>query len=143
VEVSNARLLDIVGQLEKKILELESSGRLLAEPVAKSADPLAEGQTFLDANEPRKALDCFEKFLSAQPQNPEALVKKASALEKLGRVDEALACCDRAIAADGALVTAYLYKGGLLNRLQRYDEALKCYEQAILARDKKATPKVS
>ncbi len=140
VEVSNARLLDIVGQLEKKILELESGGRLLAEPAAKSADPLAEGQAFLDANEARKALECFEKFLTAQPQNPEALVKKASALEKLDRMDEALACCDRAIAADGALVTVYLFKGGLLNRLQRYDEALKCYEQAMLARDKKAKP---
>ena len=137
VEISNARLLDIVGSLEKKILELENSGRLLAEPAAKSADPLAEGQAFLDANEARKALECFENFLSAQPQHPEALVKKASALEKLDRVDEALACCDRAIAADGALVTAYLFKGGLLNRLQRYDEALKCYEQAMQARDKK------
>jgi tetratricopeptide (TPR) repeat protein len=140
VEVSNARLLDIVGSLEKKILELESGGRLLAAPAAKSADPLAEGQAFLDANEARKALEFFENFLSAQPQNPEALVKKASALEKLDRVDEALACCDRAIAADGALVTAYLFKGGLLNRLQRYDEALKCYEQAMIARDKKAKP---
>jgi tetratricopeptide (TPR) repeat protein len=137
VEVSNARLLDIVGSLEKKILELESGGRLLAEPAAKS-DPLAEGQAFLDANEPQKALECFENFLSAQPQHPEALVKKASALEKLGRMDDALACCDRAIVMDGAPVTAYLYKGGLLNRLQRYDEALKCYEQAMLARDKKA-----
>jgi tetratricopeptide (TPR) repeat protein len=141
VEVSNARLLDIVGSLEKKILELESSGRLLAEPAAKPPDPLAEGQAFLDANEARKALECFENFLSAQPQHPEALVKKASALEKLDRMDEALACCDRAIAADGALVTAYLYKGGLLNRLQRYDEALKCYEQAMLARDKKSGTK--
>jgi tetratricopeptide (TPR) repeat protein len=138
VEVSNARLLDIVGQLEKKILDLESGGRLLAEPAAKP-DPLAEGQAFLDANEARKALDCFEKFLAAQPQNPEALVKKASALEKLDRVDEALACCDRAIAADGATVTAYLFKGGLLNRLQRYDEALKCYEQAMQAREKKSS----
>jgi tetratricopeptide (TPR) repeat protein len=138
VEVSNARLLDIVGQLEKKILDLESGGRLLAGPAAKPADPLAEGQAFLDANEAQRALDCFEKFLSAQPQNPEALVKKASALEKLGRVDEALASCDRAIAADGATVTAYLFKGGLLNRLQRYDEALKCYEQAMRAQDGKA-----
>jgi tetratricopeptide (TPR) repeat protein len=138
VEVSNARLLDIVGSLEKKILELESGGRLLAEPAAKP-DPLAEGQAFLDANEARKALDCFEKFLAAQPQNPEALVKKASALEKLDRVDEALACCDRAIAADGATVTAFLFKGGLLNRLQRYDEALKCYEQAMQAREKKSS----
>jgi len=137
VEVSNARLLDIVGQLEKKILELESGGRLLAEPAAKP-DPLAEGQAFLDANDPRKALVCFENFLASQPQNPEALVRKAAALERLDRADEALSCCDRAIAADGATVTAYLFKGGLLNRLQRYDEALKCYEQAMLARDKKA-----
>jgi tetratricopeptide (TPR) repeat protein len=136
VEVSNARLLDIVGSLEKKILELESGGRLLAEPAAKP-DPLAEGQAFLDANEPRKALVCFENFLAAQPQNPEALVKKASALEKLGRVDEALASCDRAIAADGATVTAYLHKGGLLNRLRRYEEALGCYEQAMRAQDNK------
>ncbi len=139
VEISNARLLDIVGQLEKKILDLESGGRLLAEPASKSADPLAEGQAFLDANEAQRALDCFEKFLSAQPQNPEALVKKAAALEKLGRVDEALACCDRAIAADGATVTAYLHKGGLLNRLQHYDESLKCYEQAMRARDGKSS----
>ena len=83
VEISNARLLDIVGQLEKKILELESGGRLLSAPPAKP-DPLAEGQAFLDANEAQKALECFETVLAAQPLNPEALVKKASALEKLG-----------------------------------------------------------
>jgi tetratricopeptide (TPR) repeat protein len=136
VEISNSRLLDIVGQLEKKILDLESGGRLLSAPPTKP-DSLAEGQAFLDANESQKALDCFEKVLAAQPQNPDALVKKASALEKLDRLDEALACCDRAIAANGAPVTAYLFKGGLLNRLQRYDESLKCYEQAMQARDNK------
>jgi len=48
-------------------------------------------------------------------------VKKASALEKLGRADEALAFCDRAILADVSLVTAYLHKGGLLNKLARYE----------------------
>jgi len=138
VETSNARLLDVVGRLEKRILELESGGRLLAGPSAKSIDPLAEGQKFLDANEPQKALECFEKSLSAQPQNAEALVKKASALEKLGRTDEALAFCDRAISADASLVTAYLHKGGLLNKLARYEESLKCYEQAMLVQDKKS-----
>jgi len=138
VETSNARLLDVVGRLEKRILELESGGRLLAGPSAKSIDPLAEGQKFLDANEPQKALECFEKLLSALPQNAEALVKKASALEKLGRTDEALAFCDRAISADASLVTAYLHKGGLLNKLARYEESLKCYEQAMLVQDKKS-----
>ena len=135
VEISNARLLDIVGQLEKKILELESDGRRLA--AAAKSDPLAEGQAFLDANEPQKALACFEEFLSAQPQSPEALVKKASALEKLDRLDEAMACCDRAIAAGGESVSAYLFRGGLLNRLQRYEEALQCYENALHTQEKK------
>ncbi|HUZ05887.1 MAG TPA: hypothetical protein VMV89_00200, partial [Candidatus Paceibacterota bacterium] len=78
VETSNSRLLDVVGRLEKRILELESGGRLLADPSVKSNDPLADGQKFLDANEPQKALECFERILSAQPQNAEALVKKAS-----------------------------------------------------------------
>src|SRR5882724_4375009 len=116
VEVSNARLLDIVGQLEKKILDLESGGRLLAQ----------------------LALEYFDKLLSTQPQNADVLAKKASALEKLGRVDEALEFCDRAIAANGSLVIAYLQKGGLLNRLARYDDALKCYEQALLAQEMKS-----
>src|SRR5882724_492100 len=138
VEVSNARLLDIVGQLEKKILDLESGGRLLAQPAAKSTDLLADGQKILDANEPQLALEYFDKLLSTQPQNADVLAKKASALEKLGRVDEALEFCDRAIAANGSLVVAYLQKGGLLNRLARYDDALKCYEQALLAQEMKS-----
>jgi len=40
----------------KRILELEGGGRLLAGPSAKSNDLLAEGQKFLDANEPQRAL---------------------------------------------------------------------------------------
>jgi len=138
VEISNARLLDIVGQLEKKILELEIGGRLLAEPAAQSADPLAEGQNWLDAGDARKALECIEKILSTQPVNAAALLKKAAALDQLGRPDEALAFCNQAIAADGALTSALLQKGGLLNRLSRHEEALKCFEQAMLAREKKA-----
>ncbi len=138
VEDSNARLLDIVGQLEKKILELESGGRLLAGPAAKSADPLAEGQKWLDAGEAGIALECFEKVLAAQPDNAAALLKKAAALEKLDRADEALAFCDRAISADGVLTSAFLQKGGLLNRLSRHEEALKCYEQAMLSQERKS-----
>ena len=137
VEISNARLLDIVGQLEKKILDLESGGRLLAAPAAPAADPLAEGQKWLDAGEAGIAMECFDKVLSAQPENVAALLKKAAALDKLGRSEEALAFCDRAIAADGVMTSAFLQKGGLLNRLSRHEEALKCYEQAMLSQERK------
>jgi tetratricopeptide (TPR) repeat protein len=138
VETSNTRLLEVVGRLERRIQELEGGGRLLAEPAIRSADPMADGQRFLDANEPRLALECFDAALAAQPHNALALTKKATALEKLDRVEEALVFCDRAIAVDSGLITAYLHKGGLLNRLRRYDEALHCYEQAMLAQDKKS-----
>lgn len=138
VEVSNARLLDVVSQLEKKILELESGGRLLAAaPDGKSSEALADGQKILDANQPQKALEIFEQLLTAQPDHAEALVKKAAALEKLGRLVEALACCDQAIAKDRACKPALLQKGGLLNKLNRPAEAIDCFEQALLAQEKK------
>ena len=77
--------------------------------------------------------------LAIQPQHAEALVKKAGALEKLDKLDEAVACYDRAIEADNSLAIAYLQKGGLFNRLARYDEALQCYEQALRTQEKNAS----
>lgn len=143
VDASNGRLLDVVGQLERRILELESEQHIVLPPApTKSEDLLADAQKFIDANAPQKALECANLLLAAQPQHAEALVKKAAALDLLGRLDEALICCDRAIAANPSLVTAYLQKGGLLNRLTRYDEALNCFEQALLAQEKKSTARV-
>jgi len=138
VESSNTRLLDAVSRLEQRIEELEGGQQLLPEIIPnKSSDLLQEGQTHLDANLPVKALECFDKFLTIQPERPEALVKRAAALEKLGREDEALASYNRAIAKDATLVVAHLQKGGLLNRLRRYDEALESYERALQAQEKK------
>ena len=148
VESSNARLLDVVGQLEKRIHELESGQKFLPEIAATKsatgpADLLPETQKLLDENQPQLALEAVDKFLVMHPDHAEALVKKAVALEKLGRNDDALANCDRAIAADGTLAIAHLHKGGLLNRLRRYDEALDCYERALAAQEKKSTVRVS
>jgi len=154
VEAANAQLLSVVGRLEQRINELEGGQRFLpALPATKAvehlervvvappADPLAEGQTHLDGGAPLKALECFDKFLSDHPERADALVKRAAALEKLGREDEAVTCYNRAISADGTFVIAHLHKGGLLNRLRRYDEALNCYEQALQAQEKKAVAK--
>ena len=140
VEASSAQLLDVVSRLEQRIQELESGQKLLPEVVApkpSASDLLSTGQKFLDDNAPQKALEAFDKFLATNPDRADAIVKRAAALEKLGREDEALASYNRAITADGTLVIAHLQKGGLLNRLRRYDEALNCYEQALLAQEKK------
>jgi tetratricopeptide (TPR) repeat protein len=167
VENSNTRLLDVVGQLKDRLNKLEngadhglengsankaengaengagngveSNGFLLSNGSNSKAeaDILAEGQRFLDENTPQKALELFDRFLTGHPEHAEALLKKADALQKIGRNDEALAYYNRVIAKDSTLAVAHLQKGGLLNRLRRYDEALNCYEQALQAQERK------
>ena len=139
VATSNSRLLDVVGQLERKIIELENGSSLLVEAAGtKSLDLLAEGQTLLDAGQPHKALEVFDRLLAMHPDHAETLVKKSAALEKLGRIPAALDACDRAIARDDGFTLAFLQKGGLLNKLSRHDEALDCFEQGLLAQKKNA-----
>jgi tetratricopeptide (TPR) repeat protein len=157
VEQSNARLFNMVDQLEKRILELKQATRAPLNETTSSAvhEPngapkvsndrdecvanlLAEGQSLLVANEPQKALECFDVALGLYPKHADVLVKKGGALEKLGQLDEAVACYDHAIEADGGMTIAYLHKGGLFNRMARYDEALHCYEQALRTQEKKA-----
>jgi tetratricopeptide (TPR) repeat protein len=165
VEQSNARLFGMVDHLERRILELKHATRApLSAPAAPAASAapaatefnhnhapktssdrdecvanlISEGQSLLAANEPQKALECFEVALGLHPQHPEALVKKGGALEKLSRLDEAIVCYDQAIEADGGMTIAYLHKGGLFNRLSRYDEALQCYERALQTQEKRA-----
>jgi tetratricopeptide (TPR) repeat protein len=122
---------------------VENGGHLLANGANGKAKPdtkldiLTEGQRYLDDNMPQRALELFDRFLAGQPDHPEGLLKKADALQKIGRNDEALAHYNRVIAKDGTLAVAHLHKGGLLNRLRRYDEALNCYEQALQAQEKK------
>lgn len=150
IEFTNAKLLGAVERLEKRILEMEQTTRAPLNETASAtaqeenvahtisnngnqrvADLMNEGQLFVDANEPGKALKNFDEALAIEPKHVEALVKKGSVLEKLDRVDEAVACYDRAIEADASTTIAYLHKGGLFNRMARYDEALSCYEKAL------------
>ena len=91
---------------------------------------LDTGEALLDLKQPGRALVCFEEVLALDGHHAKAHVKKATALEQLGRLDEALACYDHALALDDTLADAYVGKGAIYNRLERYREALECYEQA-------------
>ena len=68
------------------------------------------------------------------------MLKKAAALEKMARLEEALDFCDRALKHDQTQTVAFLQKGGLLNKLNRHTEALDCFEQALHTQDKNGKP---
>ena len=155
VEFSNARLFNVVERLEQRLLELEHTARgPMAESVPSAVAPhngkaalsdqdrkiaglLTEGQSYLNNDEPEKALERFDEALSLDPKNAESLIQRAGALEKLNRFEEAIRCYDEAIAADSSMTIAYLHKGGLFNRMSRYEEALQCYEHALHTHDQR------
>ena len=90
----------MVERMEKRILELEQATRASLNATTSTAvhgpngapkvsndrdecvaNLLAEGQSLLAANEPRKALECFDVALGLQPKMPlPAPVKKGGAL---------------------------------------------------------------
>jgi tetratricopeptide (TPR) repeat protein len=88
------------------------------------------GEALLNLKQPGYALICFEEALILDGHRARVHLKKAAALEQLGRLDEALVCYDHAIALDDSLADAYVGKGAIYNRFERYREALQCYEEA-------------
>ena len=152
VETSNTRLLTLVERLERRVVEMEQATHAAlpsASPLVARTNGhgdaslritglLADGQTLLNAQQPENALKLFEEALRLDPENGEALIKKAGALERVNQIEEAIACYDRAIELDSSATMAWLQKGGLFNRLARYDEAMQCYEKALQAQDKAA-----
>jgi tetratricopeptide (TPR) repeat protein len=145
-EMSSTRLLGAIERLEKRIHDLEHTSLLPhtveaeIEAIGSNTESVAtlmtKGQALLSANEPDKALACFEEVLKADPQHAEALVKKGTALEQLKRLEEAIDCYDKAIASNQAMTVAYLHKGAVYNQLERFSEALECYEQALRTQQK-------
>lgn len=144
-EMSSSRLLGAIERLERRIQDLERGAPLPAGGAVQVEDgetgtrlnaTLEKGQTFLDTNEPERALACFDQALALVPNDAEALVKKGSALEQLKRFEEAIECYDKAIAADEGMTVAYLHKGAVFNQLERFNEALECYEQALRTQQK-------
>ena len=51
---------------------------------------LKKGMSFLENGKYEEALDCFEKILAVNPDNPDLWNKKGVALRSLGRYDEAI-----------------------------------------------------
>ena len=160
----NARLLDALGKLEKRIFALEhtttvplneqtgnhpesrSPSNDAAEPA--DAEPqtseaaritllLGKGQSLLNLDQADEAIGCFDEVLALDRNNTDALVKKGVALERQRKLTEAIACYDQAIATDDSITIAYLYKGGIYNRMERFNEALECYEQALRSQEKR------
>jgi tetratricopeptide (TPR) repeat protein len=90
-----------------------------------------EGLVFYNQTNYKNALNYFEKALSIDSRNSEALNDKADALRKLGNNTESLKYYDKALAIDPNSTDALNDKGVALQNLGNYTEALKYYDKVL------------
>ena len=64
---------------------------------ADTKEMMKKGINFLNDNKYEEALDCFEKILISNPNNPDIWNKKGVVLRSLGRYDEAIECFNRSL----------------------------------------------
>ena len=70
--------------------------------------------------------------ISCNPNYVDALNNKGSALDDLGKYDEAITWYDKALAVNPKYVDAFYNKGLALDDLGKYDEAITWYDKALL-----------
>lgn len=64
---------------------------------ADAQDILKKGTMFLEDGKYEDALECFEKVLATNPNDPDIWNKKGVALRSLGRYDEAIESFNKAL----------------------------------------------
>ena len=78
------------------------------------------------------AINCYDRAIHNQPNNPKLWCSLASALMKLTRYREAMACFDRAIHLKPESHIPWYWRSRVLIELKRYPEALRSLEQALM-----------
>jgi tetratricopeptide (TPR) repeat protein len=85
----------------------------------------------LSAKENVVALKWFDRALTLDSRNAEALANRALALQELGRVAEALAAYDEAARTGCAKPALFYNHGNLLRDAGRLTEAIASYDMAL------------
>jgi tetratricopeptide (TPR) repeat protein len=65
--------------------------------VSETQELMKKGASFLEDGKYEEALDCFEKILMSNPNNPDIWNKKGIALRSMGRYDEAIKCFNKSL----------------------------------------------
>lgn len=93
------------------------------------------GLTLLQLQRFADAALAFEAALAVEPRYAKAFSMKASALQGLGRTEEAIQALEQGLAAvpQESAPALLEQKGGLLYLAGRFEEALRCFEQVLQA----------
>lgn len=97
----------------------------------KVAALLQEGVGFHKAGQIERALKAYDKVLSIDRVNPDALNLKGVIANESGDAQQAISLFDRAIDASPSVAVFHFNKGLALSALERIEEALQAYGRAV------------
>ena len=92
---------------------------------------LDEGQSLLNLGNPKEAGIVYDKILSQEPNNIEALLKKGHILGKLARYQQAIIHYDKVLSQDNQNLLAWINKGLAHHFEKEYQIALDCYDKVL------------
>jgi len=92
---------------------------------------LTHGNELFDEAKYEEAITYYDKALSIDPSNLDALFSKALALDNLGRFAEAISHYDKVLEIEPADIDALYNKAFALDNLGRLDEALSYYNKVL------------
>lgn len=85
----------------------------------------------MGSDDPKRAVQWYDRALEADPGNVDYLVAKAAVLSIRRKHRAAAKCCDEALRLDPGNDLAASEKGVALKNMGRFDEALQCYRASL------------
>ncbi len=132
-EQSNARLFGALNQLEKRILELETTTR---PPLASGASTARQSTAPSEPDGAIPATPPASEGNGSSAGDPiDRLLAQGQSLLDQDKAAEALACYDAILARASDHPEALVKKGVALEQLRQIEDALRCYDRAIAADD--------
>jgi tetratricopeptide (TPR) repeat protein len=113
-------------EIKDKILQLDP-----ADGDQRSSLLREQGRLFESGEDSSQALDCYDRSLTANPQNHKTWGSKGSLLDDLERYEEAVNSYDKALKIKSDFHYAWNGRGTVLLKLEQYEEAIESYEKAL------------
>ena len=130
LEPSSQKLIDAVGQLQRRILELEQAASASSLPNLHSGQNVttssSSARPLIDAAVSQKTSN-----RAADSNRGDALLENGTALLNQGQIPAALACFDELIMLRPDHAEAHLKRGAALEKAERFEEALSSFSKSL------------
>jgi len=96
-----------------------------------TSDLTGRAQSLYKQGKYEEAIKYYDKILSGDKKNIDALNKKGECFSALKKYDEAIKCFDEALSIDKSSVFLWNNKGDVLFEEKKYEEGMECFDRVL------------